>query len=108
MIEIQPVNLFLNEVQGEPELVYTQVKSEFYGRLKANLLLIDRAGQQMVLQQQVIKQIEELQDLIQDYERQINEAIQYPGVITEMEKRNLQAAFQKLKLTEQEILTFFE
>ena len=104
MEDIQPLRNFLKEIQGQPELIYTQVTVGHYAQLKKKLRQLPPADPaQRLLQQQVLKQLTGLLDLIRDYDREIKEAIDFLPAVTETEKKHLTYAYQKIQKTEQQV-----
>ena len=105
MEDIQPLRNFLKEIQGQPELIYTQVTVEHYAQLKKKLRQLHPADPaQRLLQQQVVKHLAGLLDLIRDYDREIKEAIDFLPAVTETEKKHLTYAYQKIQKTEHQVL----
>jgi hypothetical protein len=104
MGDIQPSRNFLMEIQGQPDFIYTQETVNYYSQLREGVLLVNSLNQQQQkLKQQILHQISGLQDLILDYEREINEAIDYLPAVTEMEKKHLNFAFHKIQHFEQQV-----
>jgi DNA repair ATPase RecN len=104
MDDIQPLRNFLKEIQGLPDLIYTQEGVDHYNQLKEKVRQVNPVDhQQELLQKQLVKKIKGLQELIREYEREITEAIQYLGAVTEGEKKHLKAAFHKIRKIEQEV-----
>jgi hypothetical protein len=104
MEDIQPLRYFLNEIQGQPELIYTGQAADAYNRGKEKVQAIHPVNKQQLLwQQHLLKQLENLQDLIREYERQIADATEYLAAVTETEKKHLKAAFYQIIKTEQEV-----
>jgi hypothetical protein len=103
MGDIQPARNFLMEIQGQPDFVYTADTVKFYSQVKERVLQLNPIHPQQQQRQQLLKQIADLQDLIQDYQHEINEAIAYLPAVTETEKRHLQFAYHHIKKTEQQV-----
>lgn len=103
MEDIQPLRNFLKDIQGQPDLIYTQEAVDNYNRLKEQVLQAEAACRQQDLQQQVLKKIDSLQALIREYEREINEANEFLGAVMEYEKKHLVKAFHRIRKTEQEV-----
>lgn len=104
MDDIEPVRNFLREIQGNPDLIYTQAAVVAYRQEQERLQqLIEENKQQASLQKQLLKKLTHLQELIRDYDRNIHEATEFLGDVSETEKKHLRAALNKIRKTEQEV-----
>lgn len=104
MEEIEPVRNFLKEIQGNPDLIYSQPAAAAYLQQQAGVKAMNPVDKhQAALQKQLLKKLTHLQDLILEYDQEIHEAMAFPGAISEMEKKHLKAALNKIRKAEQEV-----
>jgi hypothetical protein len=104
MDEIEPVRNFLKEIQGSPDLIYTQTAAAAFRREQERVKGTDPVDKhQAALQKQLLKKLALLQDLILEYDREIHEAMEYLGAVSETEKKHLKSALNKIRKTEQEV-----
>jgi DNA repair ATPase RecN len=104
MDEIEPVRNFLKEIQGHPDLVYTQAAAAAYQQQQQvvqQVVPVDK--QQASLQKQLLKKLALLQELIRDYDREVHDATEFLGAVSETEKKHLRSAWNKIRKTEQEV-----
>lgn len=106
MDDILPLRNFLNEIQGQPELIYDRTALDRYDNLKEDVAQSVPAGsQQKAVQQQALLVIGALQDLIREYEQSVLDAFEHLVVVTETEKKYLIVTYQQIKILEQQVQT---
>jgi hypothetical protein len=103
MDDIQPLRNFLKEIQGQPDMIYTRQAVNHYNDLKEKVLTQESDPGKAARQRHLAAQIESLQEQILVYEREIGDAIQYLGAVTEAEKKHLKNAYHKIQHQEQEV-----
>jgi hypothetical protein len=104
MDDIEPVRNFLKEIQGNPDLIYTRAMAAAYHQEQERVKGMNPADkQQASLYKQLQKKLDHLHDLILEYDREIHEATEFLGAISEMEKKHLKSTLNKIRKAEQEV-----
>lgn len=104
MDEIEPVRNFLKEIQGNPDLIYSQPAASAYRQEQEGVKEMNPVDKhQAALQKQLLKKLTHLQDLILEYDQEIHEAMDFLGAVSETEKKHLKSALNKIRKTEQEV-----